>query len=165
MLGIIPFTNKKNGNRTDSSGSLPVAQLRWDMDRVFDRFLSDFWGVDQGAASPAIRLDVRETAEDVIVTAEVPGIEPNDLEVNLAGEILTISGEKREVTESAQTNLHYSERRYGTFQRAIQLPCAVEPDEVSAEHANGVVTIRLEKSQALRPKRINVQPAKATSSR
>ena len=156
MLGLTPW--KKNGN-SGSMATIPAAvtPLRWDGDRLFDRFWDDFFAPGHSGASGGIRIDLSETDEEVVVRAEVPGIEPSALDVQLTGELLHLSVEKSDERESKSGSKLYSERQYGAFRRSIQLPCPVDPDAVDAVLENGVVTITLKKIEAMRPKRIRIK--------
>lgn len=156
MTRLIPWRR----NETQSTGNMqmaPVSQMRWDWDRLFDRFLDDAWGSPSMATAHDMLLDVSETDEQIRVRAEVPGINPDDLNISLMGNVLTLSGQKVDEEESEQAGRYYSERRFGSFERAVKLPCAVDPDRVDAAHRNGVVTITLQKSETVRPKRIKVK--------
>jgi HSP20 family protein len=104
-------------------------------------------------------LDVSETDEEIMIRAEVPGIAPKDLDIRLAGDVLTLSGQKTDSSDSSAGRRYYSERQFGSYQRALELPCPVDPDQVRAEHENGVVTITLRKAENVRPKRIQVKSA------
>ena len=156
----------------DDARLMPLSRLRWDVDRLFDRFL-DWPSGMEGMGFADVRLDVSETEEEIVVRAEVPGIDPKDLDIELVGDILTLSGEKTETFEDGDDDKrrrsekgdrsertsrpHYSERRFGSFRRSIQLPMNVEPEGVRAEHKNGVVTIRLKKAASARPRRIQIK--------
>jgi len=155
MNGLIPW--KRNAStRNGNSQITPISEMRMDWDRLFDRFLDDVWSPSSGVASGML-LDVSETDDQVRVRAEVPGMNPEDLNINLAGEMLTLAGEKVDDSAVQEGRSYYSERHFGTFQRAIKLPCPVDADKVEAEHKNGVVTITLWKSDAVRPKRIQIK--------
>lgn len=152
---LIPW--KRNlAQRSTNAGAGAVTQLRSDWDRMFDRLLDDFWGPSAGA-SQGLPLDMIETDEEVRIRAEVPGIAPKDLDISLAGEVLTLSGQKLDEQEGQTAQRLYSERYFGTFQRSLRLPCPVDADTVQAEHKHGVVTIILQKAEVVRPKRIKVQ--------
>jgi HSP20 family protein len=133
------------------------------MDRVFDRFLRDPWssmGESFGFAGQfAPSLDVSETPNEVTVQAELPGVDPKDLDITVTGERLTISGEKREETEKKEKNYHHREIRSGSFSRTVQLPAGVDPQQVTAEHKNGTLTIRIKKSEQAAARKINVKTA------
>ena len=93
------------------------------------------------------RTDVHETDDAVLVTAEMPGLEEKDFELNLVGDLLTLKGEKRlEHEEKAKGEVRCFERSYGSFQRSIQLPCEVVADKAAADYRNGVLTVTLPKA-------------------
>ena len=102
-------------------------------------------------------IDVSETDTEVVVRAEVAGVDPRGIDVSLSGQTLTIGGEKKESTETQGENWYRSERRFGSFRRTLQLPAPVDTEKVSAEHKNGVLTVRLKKLQSALPKRIPVR--------
>lgn len=137
----------------------PVTRQRGDWDRLFVHFLDDAQSGPLGTngAAHGVRLDLTETEDEVLVKAEVPGIDPEDLEIRLHGDVLTVSGEKSEETEHTEGSRHVSERVFGSFQRTLQLPVAVDPEKVIAESKHGVVTITLKKSEAAKSRRIDVQ--------
>jgi HSP20 family protein len=87
----------------------------------------------------------------------VPGIEPEKLDVQLEGDVLTLRGEKLDTGASEEGKRTWSERRWGSFARSVQLSCAVDAESVRAEHKHGVVTITLRKADAVRPRRIEVK--------
>jgi HSP20 family protein len=154
-MSLIPWRNKHD----DGPGRAlaPLAELRHEMDRLFDAF---FRGDDleDGPGSlwtPAV--DVEEHGNQVTVRAEVPGVDPKDLEISVLGDRLTVSGEKRETQERTEGDVYHREVRYGSFRRSVQLPAGVDPEKVSADYANGVLTVKLEKSAAAQPKRIPVK--------
>jgi HSP20 family protein len=153
MLTLNPW--KKILSPAAETGMLPVSSFRRELDHIFDRFFDGTLGHADGADS--LRMDVQETSEEVVVRAEVPGVDPKDLDVQLEGDVLVISGEKKDVRDEERGTLTYSERRYGSFQRAVRLSSPIEPDKVRAEHKNGVVTITLTKAASVRPKRIQVK--------
>lgn len=154
MNTLIPWRRTQPRNNSELQ---PVSQMRWDWDRLFDRFLDDRL-VPSAHSATVWPLDVSESDEQIRVRVELPGINPEDIDISLAGDVLTLSGEKRE-GDAAEGSTLYTERHYGAFQRAVTLPCAVDPDKVSAEHKNGVVTITLQKAETVRAKRIKVSPA------
>ena len=153
MLSLIPW--KRNASPAEGTWMLPLERLalepmRSEMSRLLNGFL------ETPAFDDPIRIDVRETADEVVVRAEVPGIDPKELDVQLVGDVLTLSGEKKDEREASES-LAYSERRYGAFRRALRLAIPVEADTVRAEHRHGVVTITLRKAESTRPRRIQVQ--------
>jgi HSP20 family protein len=158
-MNLIPWRNKHRGGDKQELSSL--AEFRREMDQWFDSFFSDPWSSTQSAFgamnawSPAV--DIRETENEVTVKAEVPGIDPKDLDITVAGNVLMLSGEKREETEKKVKDVYHTERRFGSFRRMVQLPSDVDPQNVAAHYENGVVTIGLKKRPDAVPKRIPVK--------
>ena len=157
-MTLIPWRGKqREGERAES----PMVALRSEMDRLFDTFLREPLGTidwpfaGQGRWSPAV--DVAESDEEVVVRAEMPGIDPKDLDVSLSGSQLVLSGEKKESTEDQGKDFHHSESRYGSFRRLVQLPEGVDTENVDAQYANGVLTLHLKKTPAAVAKRIEVK--------
>jgi HSP20 family protein len=148
-MAFIPWKNKRGGHGGDAN---PLVELRGEMDRLFDTFIRDPWGsLSEGLGGqrqwqPAV--DVAETDQEVTIRAEIPGVDPKELEISVSGNRLTIAGEKKNHTEKQGKDYYHTETRYGAFRRSIELPGGVDPEQVSAEHANGVVTIRLKKQTA-----------------
>lgn len=117
------------------------------MDRLLEELLRGFDVAPVGGpeeADFAPQIDLVEEGDVLRVTAELPGLDPSkDFEVELIGDRLTLKGEKR--LESEDRRRGYVERAYGSFHRAIQLPCEVDPDQVSAAYKDGVLTVTLPK--------------------
>jgi len=110
----------------------------------------------RGGAYPPVNL--YESAEEVVVQCEVPGVELKDLDVSITGETLTIKGIKRGL-EEGEVKFVRRERGSGEFTRTIVLPDQVEAERVEAELRNGILRIRLPKSPATRPRQIEIKPA------
>ena len=134
----------------------PFSSLHREMNRMIEDFgqsfdLSPWYGGDREGFHP--RTDVRETDDSILVTAEMPGLEEKDFELNLTEGFLTLKGEKRHDHEEKEEGaVHRVERGYGSFQRTIQLPCEVVAEEATAEFRNGVLTVALPKApSAQRP--------------
>jgi HSP20 family protein len=157
-MSLIPWRSKREGQ----SGELaPLVSLRSEMDRLFDTFLHEPFGAldwpqwGSGKWSPAI--DVAEDDKELNVRAELPGIDPKDLDVTVVGNQLILCGEKRESSETKEKGVYHSETRYGSFRRSVPLPEGVDTEHVNAEYANGVLTLRLPKTTPPDLKRINVK--------
>ena len=160
MRSLVP-TITTNGNHDATPMLAAARRLPWGTDTLFDRLLSDFWGAGQ-PMTPGMGgapLDIIELDDSIRVCIEVPGIDPDGLEISLTGQVLTLAAEKRDEYDADGSHRAYSERRYGSFRRSIELPCPVDADKVTAEHKNGVVTITLQKSDAARPRRIQIRGA------
>jgi len=157
-MSLIPWRSKqREGERTES----PLVALRSEMDRLFDTFLREPFGaidwplIGQGRWSPTI--DIAEADEEVIVRAELPGMDPKDLDVSISGNQLVLSGEKKESTLDKGKDYYHSESRYGSFRRAVRLPDGIDAEHVDAQFANGVLTLHLKKTPSAVPKRIEVK--------
>ena len=98
-----------------------------------------------------------ESETAVQVDVEVPGIDPATLDISVAGDVLTIRGEKAAAAKEPARHFHRVERRYGSFLRSLTLPAPVEPDRVEATVHQGVLSIRLPKQQAAQAKRVEVR--------
>jgi HSP20 family protein len=98
-----------------------------------------------------------ETNDQLVVKASVPGVKPENLDVTIQGETLTIKGETKEETESEQGRYHFRERRQGAFARTVTLPFPIQNDKVEASFNNGVLTLTLPKAEAIKPRTIKVQ--------
>jgi HSP20 family protein len=146
--------------------------FRGEMDRLFDRFSGNFGfpslrrmfdmdlpsrGSSFGFSVPAIDMTEDETAYKI--SAELPGLDAKDVDLSVTGDMLVIKGEKRQESEQKDKNYHFSERSYGSFQRAFELPASVDRDKVSASFAKGVLTIELPKTADAQrqPKKIEVK--------
>lgn len=108
-----------------------------------------------GFATPTV--DLFEDKEDVVVKAEMPGLEKKDVEVNLTDSRLTIKGEKKKEEEVKEEDYFYSERSYGAFARVLELPCKVKGDKVKASFKNGVLEVRLPKSEEAKARSVSVK--------
>lgn len=134
------------------------------LSRVHDelgRYFGDFLGGTPAAArerwtfSPP--LDVQESGEGFTIKTEIPGMNPDDIEMNLTGTTLTLKGEKKDESEDREGNFHRIERTYGSFQRTVQLPETIDAEKVTATAENGVLTIKIGKKEATQPRQIKVQ--------
>jgi HSP20 family protein len=92
------------------------------------------------------KMDLEETEKDYRITAELPGMEEKDVEVLLAGNSITIKGEKKEEKEEKDKSYYHMERSYGSFQRTVPLPEGIDLNKVDADFKNGVLTVKLPKT-------------------
>ncbi len=129
----------------------PMLQLHREMNRLFDDILRTGGAPSSGQTGSggvlmaAPRLDVHETDNELCVVAELPGVAPSDVDVRVEGDVLTLSGEKKNESEQKQPNYHVMERSYGRFQRSLQLPFSPDAQQVDASFDNGVLTVRIPK--------------------
>ena len=144
----------------------PMESLRRQVDRLFEdfgqgrlwrpfgsMFGTGFpWTEEVGTKAPAVDLVEKETAYEI--TAEMPGMEPGDIDVTLSNGVLILKGEKKEEKEEKGKNYYMSERRYGSFRRSFQLPDGIDEEKIGAEFKNGVLTVTLPKApEAVKPEK------------
>jgi HSP20 family protein len=114
-------------------------------------------GDGAGAALP-LPLDISENENEFIVKASLPGVRPEDVQITVHGDTLTIRGETKAEEEKNDENFHLRERRYGMFVRTVTLSTPISPDKAQAQFENGVLTLRLPKAEEAKPKLIRVAP-------
>lgn len=142
-------------------GWAPLVTLRDEIDRLFDDFGSGFWrhplarrmgprpsfGVDM-PLSPVV--EVIDCDGEYRVTAELPGLTAEDVDIRVTDGMLTIRGEKSEQTRDEKADYLLSERRYGAFQRSLRLPAGADPDKITAQLAQGILTVTMPKTAQAR---------------
>jgi HSP20 family protein len=150
----------------------PFDTLRREVDRLFDDFtlnpfrlplrrpafdLEPFWSADSWLAQPAIDLVERDNAFEL--TAEMPGLDEKNIEVNVANGVLTVKGQKEEDKVEKKEDFHLRERRFGSFVRSVLLPETVDAEKIEASFKNGVLKVTLpKKPEAQKPtKKIEVK--------
>ena len=150
---LAPYSSSRELRASD-----PFADLHREMNRLFDDFLGgSAAGQQQQQSMMAPRLDVKERDNELCVSAELPGVEPNEVDVRLEGSLLTIRGEKKAEAEQEKEDYHVMERSYGRFQRSLQLPFEPDANQVRADFKHGVLTIHVPKQpQQERSRRIEI---------
>jgi len=144
---LVPWRDKSNVPAKDQDFGDPFLNFRREVDRLFDEFFrgSPPRGVqprsDWQELSPVI--DVEDS--ELVVTAELPGLDAKDFEVTLVGDFLTIKGEKKVENENRDGGSHYVERRFGSFSRSVRLPFEASDQQVDAKYDRGVLRIRVPK--------------------
>ena len=124
-----------------------------DMDSMIHSLFNTDWNFPARNTqnwSPAV--DVKETDNSLVLTADIPGLTKKDIKVNVANGKLSISGERTYETDQENDNYHYRERRFGTFDRSFKLPDTVDEDNISASFKNGILSIQLPKHEVEMPK-------------
>ena len=111
----------------------------------------------QGGQNFVPALDLSENAEGYLVEAALPGLKPEDVEITVENNVLTIKGETRQEVDDKQRNFHRVERRFGSFQRTIGLPTTVKADAIQASLTNGVLRLEIPKAEEVKPRKISVQ--------
>jgi len=145
-----------------------MAIVRWDpfrdlnmlqdrMNRLFDDAGST-WRTDEPAAttswSPSV--DIFETEGEIVVKAELPGIDRKDIQLNLENNVLSLRGERKFQKETKDDNYHRIERSYGAFRRSFSIPASVDEERIRADYNDGVLKIVLPKKDQTKPKQIKI---------
>lgn len=135
-------------------GFTPLYGLRREIDRLFD---------EASNTTPAARwapaVDVREDDKALAIDVELPGIKPENVQIQVDNGILTVGGEKRaERSEDKEGKYHLVERTYGSFYRTFQLPQGIDESQIKAEFGNGLLTIRIPKAALPQPRKIEIAP-------
>ena len=135
-----------------------LERMKREMDRVWDSFFEGLprkRGEEVGEWLPS--LDISETKNDLVVKAEIPGIDPKDIDISLANDVLTIKGQKKQEVEEKEEDYHLIERHYGSFARSIRLPKGVQSDKINASYKNGLLRVTLPKSEEAKKKEIKIK--------
>ncbi len=153
-----------NLTRFDPLGEM--VSLRHAMDRLFeDSFVNPVsWRTIGGSEGITPALDVHETDNEIVVTAVLPGIRAEDVDITMVGQTLTLRGEFKEDEKVQRDQYLYRERRYGTFNRTLQLPVRVEGDKAEATFNDGILTLRIPKAEEVKPRQIRIQAGSGESS-
>ena len=134
-----------------------LSPFRTDMDRLWNRFMGETSPGGAFTAEWLPSVDISETQNDFVVKAELPGMDAEDVNVSISGDILTIKGEKNKEEEEKDEHYHYMERYYGSFQRSFQLPSGVQGDNVEASFEKGVLKVTLPKVAEAQKKEVKVK--------
>jgi HSP20 family protein len=135
----------------------PVTAFQKQIERLFGDFFGEEFPLGRNGETFFPQLDVAETPEVIVVTAEVPGLDPKEVEITVEKNRLVIRGEKKEEKETKEKHWHRVERRVGTFLREVALPAEVEQDRIEAAAKNGVVTVTLPKKREAKGKQIPIR--------
>jgi len=143
------------------SPSRELLALREEMNRLFSEFFTPRSGSEEnwssGAWAPPV--DLYDAGDALILKAELPGCTKEDLSIELKGQTLTLRGERKPLSPGEQAQYHRRECAYGPFQRAFVLPTTIDQEQVTARFKDGILELRLPKSEAAKPKRIAVMEA------
>ena len=147
-----------------------MAIIRWDpfremtsVQNQFNRLVDQMWGGRQESWLPAV--DVFDNKDAVVVKAELAGMDPDDIQIEVEDNVLTVKGE-RKFEETVDEERYYRvERRYGSFQRSLALPQGVRPDDISASYEDGILIVTVPKVEEEKPKRIEVKAKKTVEAR
>jgi HSP20 family protein len=133
-----------------------MMSLRDAMDRLFEDSFVRPWSIRSDGVV-GLPLDMYQTADDVVVKATLPGVKPEEVDISISGDTLTIKGEHKEEQEVKEQDYFHKERRYGAFSRSVALPVQVKSDKAEAIFENGILTLTLPKAEEVKPKQIKVK--------
>jgi HSP20 family protein len=154
MKSLIPIGRDSFLTRTEAN---PLAMLQQEMDRLFDGFSKSLTGLSSRTLMPS--MDLAETEKEIELTAELPGMEEKDVQLNVVDNQLTIRGEKKNQREEKEKDYHLVERNYGSFVRTVDLPPGVDLDSIKAVMSKGVLKVTVPKPAPAQAKKIEVKGA------
>ena len=138
----------------------PFISLQNEIDRLFENFTTGFPMLGNGMANVSLpTMDIAETDKDIEITAELPGLEEKDVQINMSDNVLTIRGEKKAEKEQKDKNYRLVERSYGAFERSLELPEGVNADAIKASIDKGVLKVVVPKPAPAQVKKIEVKSA------
>jgi HSP20 family protein len=155
ITNLMPWRRKEQAPRKRGDVTInqeeehPMALFERDMNRMFNEFFSGFglapttW---EGWSTFSPQVDIVDNEKEIKVSVELPGLDEKDIDVSLSHDMLTISGEKRQEKEDKGKNYYRMERSYGSFKRAIPIPCEVKTEAIDATFKNGVLSVILPKA-------------------
>ncbi|MBI5866661.1 MAG: Hsp20/alpha crystallin family protein [Planctomycetes bacterium] len=157
-MKLIPWKGKRELEASRPAD--PFIRLRQEMDDLLGRFwrepFGDAWNrMSEMSAGP--RMDIAESEDEITLHFELPGIKPEEVEISVSGDTLSIQGEKSETTEEKRGECTYSERSYGRFARSVRLPAGVDSEKVDANYRDGVLSVTLSKLPGEKPRKITVR--------
>jgi len=145
-----------------------MSMIRWEpfremvsLRQAMDRLLEDSF-VRPARLWPELRagelpIDMYQTKDEVVLKAALPGVKPEEVDITITGDTLTIKGEHKEEKETKEEDYLYKEHRYGAFSRSVTIPIQVESDKAEAVFENGILTLTIPKSEQVKPKSIKVK--------
>jgi HSP20 family protein len=134
--------------------SRDVMDIQTQMNRLFDNFFGQPSQLTERAWTPPV--DMYETKNEVVVAVELPGVNEKDIRLSITGDLLTIQGERQWTDETREAGHYRQERWFGKFERALSLPIPVETGQVKATYRDGVLTVKLPKTEGVKPKEIKI---------
>jgi HSP20 family protein len=146
-MWLIPYTRR----------TVPVRRFS-DPTRVLENFFDDFLGTQmtQQAKSWTPAVDILEKDGDLIVRAELPGVQEKDIDLKLEGNVLTLKGERRMEDEQDREDYHRVESFYGSFARSFTVPDTADLEKISADYKNGVLTVKIPQRPEVKPREIQI---------
>ncbi|MGE3807681.1 MAG: Hsp20/alpha crystallin family protein [Gemmataceae bacterium] len=151
MFNLTPWKRKeKNGNP-----QYPLARMRDEFESLFDRFFGQ-WPMQEMGRENFWALDVDDRENEYVLRAEAPGFEPDEFDIHLSGNVLTIVAEHKVQDKGKREGFEFLERHVGRFQRVLTLPTEVDAEKIAAQYKNGVLLVTLPKNAGAKPRQIKV---------
>jgi len=160
MASLIPWGRGRSGRgELTSRRTHPLAQLQDEFDALWDRFFArgPVPSEEEFASERFWDLDMEEGDNEVIVRAEIPGFDPNELDIQVNNNILTIKAEKKQQSKEREGTAGWHERRYAMYRRSMTLPPGTNPDKAEANYRNGVLELHIPRAAEARGRRIPIQ--------
>jgi HSP20 family protein len=154
ISGEVTMSVVRQRNGLTFSPWTEIAGLRREMDEMLNS-VNSWRGTGDMPWTPPV--NVREDAENIVVDVELPGIDPSQVDIAVEGQVLTITGEKRDERQEERESYRLVERRYGRFERSFTIPRGVDPDRIEARFDRGVLHLTLPKPEEARPRRIRIR--------
>ena len=156
---LIPWKKEDRPLAGSRPSGDPLAMFHRRIDNMFDDLFGSHLPAAFGSGGEgfAPHIDLSETDKEVRITAELPGLDENDVEVTLADNVVTLKGEKKQETKEEKEDYYHSERSYGFFERSVQLPDAVDVEKAEARFKNGVLNIAIPKRPESAPARRKIE--------
>ncbi|PIE70899.1 MAG: heat-shock protein [Deltaproteobacteria bacterium] len=134
----------------------PMGRLNDTVNRLFNELFEPVAERDAGTRNWAPVVDIFEAADAFVIKADLPGIPKENIDIDVKDRVLTVCGERADETEVKEETYFRKERRVGKFMRTFSLPATVDAENITAEHADGVLTVRIPRKEEVLPKRITV---------
>lgn len=152
MLGLVRYQPKRNWARLPG-----IQEFQNEVEKLFDDFFTTASLEPTGERNWTPAVDIIEENDKYLLKAELPGIKEKDIRLNVENNTLTLQGERKEEKEIKEGKCHRTERFYGTFYRAFQLPNNLETDKIKAHYKDGILEVELPKSAESKPKQIEIK--------
>ncbi|ADD68266.1 heat shock protein Hsp20 [Denitrovibrio acetiphilus DSM 12809] len=145
----VSIRRSEQGSKQQIAVSDPFAVIQKEINNIFNSFGSNIFSRENIFSSPERllkpNLDISESKKDYSISIEVPGVDEKDISIELSGDSLIISGEKKQETETKENNYHRVERSYGSFRRILSLPQDADPENIKATFKNGILNIKIDR--------------------
>lgn len=156
---LIPVNRNKKESEHPIAYDSPFMSIQNEMNRMFNHLFNDFGRMSMHETMDVSfpKLSVKDNGKNLLIDAELPGVDKKDVEISIHDNVLSIRGEKRQEQEDKNDKYYYMEQSYGSFHRQIPLQCDIHEDQITAKFKNGVLKITVPKCEVQSAKKIEVQ--------